>query len=133
MPPIDDRPGVGAVVAVTFRSAIDQPARFTKSKAVGAHFGLTPKKYQSGEIDRTGRISKVGDAMVRTALFEAANAMLSRTVRFSALKAWALRVAGRHGMKKAKVALARKLAVVMHRMWVDRTNFRWGEARVSAA
>ena len=126
-------PGVGAVVAVTFRSAIDQPARFTKSKAVGAHFGLTPKKYQSGEIDRTGRISKVGDAMVRTALFEAANAMLSRTVRFSALKAWALRVAGRHGMKKAKVALARKLAVVMHRMWVDGTNFRWGEARVSAA
>ena len=107
-------PGVGAVVAVTFRSAIDQPARFTKSKAVGAHFGLTPKKYQSGEIDRTGRISKVGDAMVRTALFEAANAMLSRTVRFSALKAWALRVAGRHGMKKAKVAVARKLAVVMH-------------------
>ena len=71
--------------------------------------------------------------MVRTALFEAANAMLSRTVRFSALKAWALRVAGRHGMKKAKVALARKLAVAMHRMWVDGTNFRWGEARVSAA
>src|ERR687891_575728 len=101
--------------------------------ALGAHFGLTPKKYQSGEIDRTGRISKVGDAMVRTALFEAANAMLSRTVRFSALKAWALRVAGRHGMKKAKVALARKLAVVMHRMWVDGTNFRWGGARVSAA
>jgi transposase len=126
-------PGVGAVVAMTFRSAIDQPARFTKSKSVGAHFGLTPKKYQSGEIDRTGRISKVGDAMVRTALFEAANAMLSRTVRFSALKAWALRVAGRHGMKKAKVALARKLAVVMHRMWVDGTTFRWGEARVSAA
>jgi transposase len=126
-------PGVGAVVAMTFRSAIDQPARFAKSKAVGAHFGLTPKKYQSGEIDRTGRISKVGDAMVRTALFEAANVMLSRTVRFSALKAWALRVAGRHGMKKAKVALARKLAVVMHRMWVDDTIFRWGEARVSAA
>ena len=72
-------PGVGAVVAVTFRSAIDQPARFTKSKAVGAQFGLTPKKCQSGEIDRTGRISKVGDAMVRTALFEAANAMFSRT------------------------------------------------------
>ena len=95
-------PGVGAVVAMTFRSAIDQPERFAKSKAVGAHFGLTPKKYQSGEIDRTGRISKVGDAMVRTALFEAANVMLTRAVRFSTLKAWALRVAGRHGMKKAK-------------------------------
>jgi transposase len=126
-------PGVGAVVAMTFRSAIDQPERFAKSKAIGAHFGLTPKKYQSGEIDRTGRISKVGDAMVRTALFEAANVMLTRAVRFSTLKAWALRVAGRHGMKKAKVALARKLAVVMHRMWVDGTSFCWGEASVSAA
>jgi len=126
-------PGVGAVVAMTFRSAIDQPERFGKSKAVGAHFGLTPKKYQSGEIDRTGRISKVGDPMVRTALFEAANVMLMRTVRFSTLKAWALRVAGRHGMKKAKVALARKLAVVMHRMWVDGTTFRWGEASARTA
>jgi transposase len=125
-------PGVGAVVAMTFRSAIDQPERFAKSKAVGAHFGLTPKKYQSGEIDRPGRISKVGDAMVRTALFEAANVMLTRAVRFSTLKAWALRVAGRHGMKKAKVALARKLAVVMHRMWVDGASFCWGEASVSA-
>ena len=86
-------PGVGAVVAMTFRSAVDQPERFAHSKAVGAHFGLTPKKYQSGEIDRTGRISKVGDAMVRTALFEAANVMLTRAVRFSVLKAWALRVA----------------------------------------
>jgi transposase len=126
-------PGVGAVVAMTFRSAIDQPERFAKSKAVGAHFGLTPRKYQSGEIDRTGRISKVGDAMVRTALFEAANVMLTRAVRFSLLKAWALRVAGRHGMKKAKVALARKLAVVMHRMWVEGTTFRWGDASVNAA
>jgi transposase len=119
-------PGVGAVVAMTFRSAVDQPERFARSKAVGAHFGLTPRKYQSGEIDRTGRISKVGDAMVRTALFEAANVMLTRSVRLSALKAWALRVAGRQGMKKAKVALARKLAVVMHRMWLDGTEFRWG-------
>ena len=125
-------PGVGAVVAMTFKAAVDQPERFTRSKAVGAHFGLTPKKYQSGEIDRTGRISKVGDAMVRTALFEA-NVMLTRAVRCSGLKAWALRVAGRQGMKKAKVALARKLAVVMHRMWVDGTSFRWGEASVSAA
>ncbi len=121
-------PGVGPVVAMTYRSAIDRPERFARSKAVGAHFGLTPKKYQSGEIDRTGRISKVGDAMARTALYEAANVMLTRAVRFSPLKAWALRVAGRHGMKKAKVALARKLAVVMHRMWLDGTTFRWGEA-----
>ena len=120
-------PGVGAVVAMTFKAAVDQPERFARSKAVGAHFGLTPRKYQSGEIDRTGRISKVGDAMVRTALFEAANVMLTRAVRLSALKAWALRVASRQGMKKAKVALARKLAVVIHRMWVDGTAFRWGK------
>src|SRR5918996_1827982 len=86
-------PGVGAVAAMTFRSAVDQPERFARSKTVGAHFGLTPKKYQSGEIDRTRRISKGGDAMVRTALFEAANVMLTRAVRLSALKAWALRVA----------------------------------------
>jgi transposase len=126
-------PGVGAVVAMTFKAAVDQPERFARSKAVGAHFGLTPRKYQSGEIDRTGRISKVGDAMVRTALFEAANVMLTRAVRLSTLKAWALRVASRQGMKKAKVALARKLAVVMHRMWVDGTTFRWGKAGVTVA
>jgi transposase len=118
---------------MTFRSAIDQPERFVKSKAVGAHFGLTPRKYQSGEIDWTGRISKVGDAMVRTALFEAANVILTRAVRFSALKAWALRVASRRGAKKAKVALARKLAVVMHRMWLDGTAFRWGSQATPAA
>jgi transposase len=126
-------PGVGAVVAATLRSAIDDPGRFAKSKAVGAHFGLTPKKYQSGETGRTGRISKVGAAMVRTALFEAANVMLTRAVRFSALKAWAMRVASRQGTKKAKVALARKPAVVLHRMWVDGTSFRWGKAGAAAA
>ena len=126
-------PGVGAVVAMTFKAAVDQPERFARSKAMGAHFGLTPRKYQSGEIDRTGRISKVGDAMVSTALFEAANVMLTRAVRFSALKAWELRVASRQGMKKAKVALARKLAVVMHRMWLDGTEFRWGRQATPAA
>ena len=103
--------GSGAGVAVTFTSAVDDPARFRRSKDVGAHFGLTPRKYQSGETDRTGRISRAGDAMVRGMLFEAANAMLTRVARFSSLKAWALRIAGRHGMAKAKVALARKLAV----------------------
>ena len=126
-------PGVGPVVAMTFRAAIDQPERFQHSKAVGAHFGLVPRKYQSGEIDRTGRISKVGDAMVRNALFEAANVMLTRAVRFSALKAWALRVASRQGLKKAKVALALKLAVVMHRMWLDGTAFRWGRQAMPTA
>jgi transposase len=126
-------PGVGALVAVTFRSAVDDPARFGKSKAVGAHFGLTPKKYQSGETDVTGGISKVGDAMVRTALYEAANAILSRPIRFSALKRWAMQVAKRRGPKRAKVALARKLAAVLHRMWVDGTEFHWGKEVLPAA
>lgn len=125
-------PGVGAVVALTYRAAVDVPSRFTKSKALGAHFGLVPRKHQSGEVDRTGRISKVGDEMVRTALYEAAGVMLSRVVRFSALKAWAMRVAKRRGMKKAKVALARKLAVILHRIWIDGTTFRWGSEPAAA-
>ncbi len=120
-------PGVGAQVALTFKTAIDDPARFRSSKAVGAHFGLTPKKYQSGETDVTGAISKVGDAMVRTALYEAANVLLSRTTRFCTLKRWALEIAQRRGVKRAKVALARKLASVLHRMWLDGTEFRWGK------
>lgn len=126
-------PGVGALVALTFKTAVDDPGRFTSSKAVGAHFGLTPKKYQSGETDVTGGVSKVGDAMVRTALYEAANVLLSRTTRFSTLKRWALEVAKRRGVKRAKVALARKLASVLHRMWVAGSEFRWSkEAPVAA-
>ena len=120
-------PGVGALVAVTFKTAVDDPGRFRTAKAVGAHFGLTPKRYQSGETDVTGGISKAGDAMVRTALYEAANVMLTRTNRVSALKRWALEVARRPGAKRAKVALARKLAGVLHRLWVNATDFRWGE------
>jgi transposase len=120
-------PGVGALVAVTFKTAVDDPERFRTAKAVGAHFGLTPKRYQSGETDVSGGISKVGDGMVRTALYEAANAMLTRTVRVSALKRWALEVARRRGTKRAKVALARKLAGVLHRMWANATDFRRGE------
>jgi len=118
-------PGVGAVVAITFKSGVDDPTRFRRSRDVGPHFGLTPRKYQSGEIDVTGSISKVGDRMVRTALYEAASVMLSRTVRMSPLKSWGLAVARRRGAKKARVALARKLGVVLHRMWVDGTSFRW--------
>src|SRR5690242_21848485 len=102
-------PGVGALVAVTFKTAVDDPGRFRRSRAVGAHFGLTPKKYQSGETDVTGGISKAGDAMVRTALYEAANVMLTRVGKFSALKRWGLEVAKRRGVRRAKVALARKL------------------------
>ncbi|WP_074070884.1 IS110 family transposase [Rhizobium gallicum] len=125
-------PGVGALVALTYRSAVDDPARFEKSSTVGAYFGLTPKKYQSGETDRDGGVSKVGDAMVRTALFESAHIMLTRATRFSSLKRWALDVARRRGMKRAKVALARKLGVVLHRMWMDATDFRWSANPMAA-
>ena len=126
-------PGVGAVVALTFKSGVDDPSRFRRSRDVGAHFGLTPKKYQSGELDVTGAISKVGDKMVRTALYEAATVMLKRTVRFSGLKAWAMGVARRRGVRKARVALARKLGVILHRMWVDGTTFRWSKGEVAVA
>ena len=125
-------PGVGAIVALTYVSAIDDPARFQSSRMVGAHFGLTPRKYQSGETDVTGRISKIGDAAVRTMLYEAANVILTRPVKASALKSWGLKLAKRAGMKKAKVALARKLAVVLHRMWVDGTRFIAGMAAHTA-
>jgi transposase len=125
-------PGVGVIVALTFVAAVDDPARFRSSKAVGAHFGLTPKRYQSGETDVTGRISKIGDAGVRTMLYEAANIILTRPVKGSALKSWAARLALRAGMGKAKVALARELAVVLHRMLADGTPFAAGRAAAAA-
>jgi transposase len=125
-------PGVGVIVALTYVAAIDDPGRFRSSKAVGAHFGLTPKKYQSGETDVTGRISKIGDASVRTALYEAASVILTRPVKGSSLKSWAMRLAMRAGMRKAKVALARKLAVVLHRMLADGTQFMAGKAAAAA-
>jgi transposase len=118
-------PGVGPLVALTYVSAIDDPKRFTSSKSMGAHFGLTPKKYQSGETDIAGRISKIGDGSVRTALYEAAHIILTRPIKGGALKSWAMRLAKRAGMKKAKVALARKLAVVLHRMWLNATTFHF--------
>jgi transposase len=117
-------PSVGPIVALTYSAAIDDPARFKSSKQVGPHFGMTPKKYQSGETDRSGRISKIGDAAVREALWQAAHVMLTRPVKgCSELKSWGMRIARRAGMNKAKVALARKLAVIMHRMLADGTPF----------
>jgi transposase len=117
-------PAVGPIVALTYASAIDDPARFKSSKQAGAHFGLTPKKHQSGETDYTGRISKIGDASVRWVLYEAAHIMLTKPVKgCSQLKSWAMRIARRAGMSKAKVALARRLAVIMHRMLADGTPF----------
>ncbi|MCW2286818.1 transposase [Rhodoblastus acidophilus] len=118
-------PGVGPLVAITFKTAVDDPERISKSKAIGPLFGLTPKKYQSGETDVTGGISRVGDGMVRTALYEAANVLLSRVTQFSALKRWGMDLVKRRGAKRAKVALARKIGVILHRMWIDGTNFRW--------
>ena len=118
--------GPGVVVAVTFKSAVDDPGRFIRSRALGAYVGLTP----NGPLrkrDVTGAISRVGDAMVRATLYEAANIVLSRVTRFSSLKRWALDVAKRRGLKRAKVALARKLATVLHRMWIDGTTFHWGK------
>jgi transposase len=117
-------PAVGPIVALTYACAIDDPARFKSSKQTGAHFGLTPKKYQSGNTDITGRISKIGDAAVREALYQAAHVMLTKPLKgCSQLKSWAMRIARRAGMRKAKVALARKLAVVMHRMLADAKPF----------
>src|SRR5438874_1651936 len=110
-------PGVGPVVALTYRATVDVPARFRNSKAVGAVFGLTPSRYQSGEIDRTGAM--------RMMLYEAAQSMLVRSAKWSWLKAWAIKIARHRGMKKAIVALARRLAVIMHHIWVDGTEFRW--------
>jgi len=121
-------PSVGPLVAITYKSAMDDPNRIVKSKAAGALFGLTPKKYQSGEKDVTGGITRTGDEMVRTALYEAANVLLSRITRFSKLKRWGMDVAKRRGSKRAKVALARKIAVILHRMWVDGTTYRWAAA-----
>src|SRR6516162_340567 len=126
-------PGVGPIVGLTYASAIDDPGRFRSYKAVGAHFGLTPKKYQSGETDVTGRISKIGDSGVRTALYEAANVILTRPVKGSTLKSWGMRLASRAGMRKAKVALARKLAVVLHRMLTDDTTFLADKAATAVA
>lgn len=118
-------PGVGPVTALAFRTAVEDPARFARSSLLGAHFGLTPRKYASGEIDRNGAISRCGDRMVRALLCEAANVLLTRVKRWSWLKHWGVEVARRRGKMRAQVAVARRLAVIMHRMWVDRTTFRW--------
>ena len=121
------------MVALTYRATVDVPARFRKSKAVGAVFGLTCSKYQSGEIDRSGRISRCGDEMMRVMLYEAAQVMLTRSNKWSWLKAWAMQIAKRRGMKKAIVALARRLAVIMHRIWVDGTEFRWTREQAASS
>ncbi|GGF84207.1 IS110 family transposase [Azorhizobium oxalatiphilum] len=126
-------PGVGPLIALTFRATVDVPSRFSRSRTVGAHFGLTPRKQQSGEVDRSGRISRWGDEMMRSLLYEAAQVLLTRVKRWSSLKAWAVRVSRRRGHKKAIIALARRIAVILHRMWIDGTEFDWGVRPEAAA
>ena len=120
-------PGVGPVTALAFKATIDDPARFARSRSVGAYVGLTSRRHASGEVDWSGRISKCGDAMLRSYLFEAAGVLLTRVPKWCAVKAWGRRLAKRNGLSKAKVAVARKLAVILHRMWIDGTEFNWSK------
>jgi transposase len=124
-------PGVGPITALCYLATIDDPTRFKKSRSVGAYVGLTTRRYASGETDWTGRISKCGDPMLRSYLYEAANVLLTRVAKWSALKAWGIRLAKRSGLRKAKVAVARRLAVILHRMWMDGTDFIWSSKEVA--
>jgi transposase len=119
-------PGVGPLAALAFRATIDRPGRFRRAREVGAHLGLTAKRGQSGETDVQGGISRCGDELARTALYEAARSLLTRSRTWSTLRAWAMQVARRRGMARARAALARKLAVILHRLWTGGTGFRWG-------
>ena len=119
-------PGVGFVTALTYKAAVDDPTRFKRSRTVAAHFGLTPRRFQSGEKDNPGHISRAGDASVRATLYTAANAMMTRSSKWSSLKVWGMQLAKSRGHRRAVVAVARKLAVILHRMWLDDTQFRWG-------
>ena len=125
-------PGVGPVTALCFKATIDDPTRFKRSRSVGAYVGLTTRRHASGEVDWSGRISKCGDAMLRMYLFEAAGVLLTRVPKWSALKAWGMRLVKRNGLRKAKVAVARKLAVILHRMWIDGTEFNWSRKEATA-
>ena len=126
-------PGVGPITALAFRATIDRPERFSHSRTVGAHLGLTPARYQSGETDIQGKISRCGDELARTALYEAAHTLLVRSKKWSALRAWGMKIAKRRGLARARVAVARKLAVILHRMWIDESQFHYGKAPTSAA
>jgi transposase len=124
-------PGVGVLTALTFRHTIDDPSRFRSASMVGAYLGLTPRRNQSGETDTNGKISRLRDRLLRTYLFEAASVLLYRTKKWSSLKAWGMKLAKRIGMRKAKVAIARKIAIVLHCIWVDGTIVRLGSSEGS--
>jgi transposase len=125
-------PGIGPITALCFKATIDDATRFKRSRSVGAYVGLTTRRHASGEVDWPGRISKCGDAMLRMYLFEAAGVLLTRVPKWSVLKAWGTRLAKRNGLRKAKVAVERKLAVILHRMWVDGTKFNWSTKKAVA-
>ena len=125
-------PGVGPITALCFKATINDPTRFKRSRSVGAYIGLTTRRHASGEIDWSGRISKCGDAMLRMYLFEAAGVLLARVPKWSGLKAWGAKLTKRNGLRKAKVAVARKLAVILHRMWIDGTEFNWSTKKSAA-
>ena len=118
-------PGVGPITALIFKSSIEDPERFSRGENAGAFAGLAPRRNQSGNRDTKGRISKAGDPMLRKALYEAANVMLGRLKRPCALRDWGLRLAETKGTKRARVAVARKLAILLHRLWLSETDFRW--------
>jgi transposase len=126
-------PGVGTIVAMGYMTGVETPARFSHSSSVGAYFGMTPKRYQSGEIDTAGRVSRCGDGMVRGLLFEAAKVLLSRSTKPSDLQVWGRALAKRIGSKKATMAVARKLAVILHHMWMTGEPFRWTASPTSVA
>lgn len=125
-------PGIGALSVLAYISTVEEPMRFSRSRSVGAHLGLTPRQYQSGETDRSGRISRCGDHLARTLMYEAAVVILTRVKRSSQLKEWALAIARRSGFGKARVALARKLSVILHSIWKSGAPFRWSAPAMSA-
>jgi transposase len=126
-------PDVGPITALAFRATIDRPERFRRSRDVGAHLGLTPARYQSGETDIQGRVSRCGDELARTALYEAAHTLTTRSRKRFSLRAWGMQIAKHRGMARARVAVARKLAVILHRMWADGADFRFGKQPDAAA
>jgi transposase len=125
-------PGIGVLSVLAYVSMVEDPTRFARSRSVGAHLGLTPRQYQSGEIDRSGRITRCGDTLARTLLYESAVVILTRVKRASRLKDWAHAIAKRSGPGKARVALARKLSVILHSIWRSGETFHWSEPAVVA-
>jgi transposase len=118
-------PGVGPIIALSFVTAVDDPWRFSKSADIGAYFGLTPKQYQSGETDQQHGISRLGNSMTRQHLVQAATVLLISSKKWSTLKAWGMKIAKKRGFSKARIAVARKLAIILHRMWITNEDFRW--------